>query len=108
MHSTSSDLPARLRRLAGLFPRPASGVPGLTLAVAGFMAVFLNNAFWKAVIAAADISMARNLGFGVALAAPAPAGLWGPPYARGTRKVPKHTQFTPIQWYKLTHCSQLL
>lgn len=69
MHSTPADLRARLRRLVGLFPRPVSGVPGLTLAVAGFMAVFLNNAFWKAVIAAADIGMARNLGFGVALAA---------------------------------------
>lgn len=68
MSSPVFDLAARQRGLLARLPRPASGVPGLTLAVAGFMAVFLNTAFWKAAIAAADIGMARNLGFGIALA----------------------------------------
>lgn len=48
-------------------PRPASGVPMLTLIAAAFMAIFLNTAFWQAVIAAADIGMARNIGFGLSL-----------------------------------------
>ena len=54
--------------LQGL-PRPTSSVPGLTLAAAVFIAVFLNTVFWKTVIAEADIGVARNLGFGLALAA---------------------------------------
>ena len=36
--------------LQGL-PRPTSSVPGLTLAAAVFIAVFLNTVFWKTVIA---------------------------------------------------------
>ncbi|WP_123591600.1 phosphoethanolamine transferase [Salinisphaera orenii] len=44
-------------------------MPGITLTVAAFLAIFLNTAFWKAVIGAAEIGMARHLGFGLSLAA---------------------------------------
>ena len=64
-HGSGAGLAKWLQRL----PRPASGVPGLTLVVAAFITVFLNNVFWKTVIAEADIGVARHLGFGLALAA---------------------------------------
>ena len=69
MSSTTPESSSRLRRFLHALPRPESGTAGLTLAVAAFLAIFLNTAFWKAVIAAADIGMARNLGFGLSLAA---------------------------------------
>ncbi|WP_221180009.1 phosphoethanolamine transferase [Salinisphaera orenii] len=69
MSSTTPESSSRLRRFLLALPRPESGTAGLTLAVAAFLAIFLNSAFWKAVIAAADIGMARNLGFGLSLAA---------------------------------------
>ncbi|WP_353177400.1 phosphoethanolamine--lipid A transferase [Salinisphaera sp. T5B8] len=60
---------ARLRAAVRALQRPTSGVAGLTLVVALFISLFLNTVFWKAVIAEADIGVARNLGFGLALAA---------------------------------------
>lgn len=69
MSSSSDFRGARARRLIARLPRPSSGVPGLTLVVAAFLAIFVNTAFWKAVIAAADIGMARNIGFGLSLVA---------------------------------------
>ncbi len=61
------DLINRVRRVIRVVPRPSTGVPMLTVTVAAFIAIFLNTAFWKAVMAAADIGMARNMGFGLAL-----------------------------------------
>lgn len=69
MSSSAIARGARLRHWIARLPRPGSGVLGLTLVVAAFLAIFMNTAFWKAVIAAADISMARNLGFGLSLVA---------------------------------------
>lgn len=58
---------ARIRASCSRVERPSSGVLGLTLLVAAFLTIFDNTAFWKAVIAAADISMARNIDFGLSL-----------------------------------------